>query len=790
MKETKRTVNKYAPGNAAKKVFELRGLSRASMSPASREVSFHLSETPSISDAECNGSADNSRNFSSGRNSSQTPSKQGSSKRLNAAKSHTASKETLVQDETEEYNYHPNMRRRTLDDVTLDDVNHRRWSTGGVRHTNHIKRSVNSLREGEKAKGSGTNLLHTTVVEDQRAKQLLQKFRFLIRLDLLLRRWWKKHCHSEVSQTHPFYMQYQMINDVADVPDTAMEFKASYFKANKQMRMSQEAVRILSMKSEERSADEVYYAMIALRGIDCIADYPLRMQEALARHGMFQSFGPKRIIVKQGHPPVYFYFILYGTVVVATLETGEPYAKTRVTLRRGENFGADELAIAHRIPRQSTVLTMEYTEFLTIDCDTYENIFMAGGVKTINDPDHNNFMRSLFFLRDWPVELLQSNPKAMEFCYFRRNTVMVKDSNMSEWIYIVKSGSLRVYKKLLKCYPTINNRTGNYMEQAHTDGYYCFMSQESDYHRYAMYNHVHLPPPLGPDSEDEDEEHIVYKVSSSGNVEEKENLLALPLMQRVERLIRPRTASGVIATYGHSKFERSAKRNVQSAKSDGPRLQKIIQRKTPTPRTVSSFSTGSTSDTTIDLSTPTPENRDKRTLLDDFESSARLKNVEHEKKLMTSERATPTVRLLINPDVNPHAISTRQHVFVTDVKREVTAADLDPEFVLVQTLTKGQAFGIQQVLLENQPSMILVSGGAECVMLNKKFYKEHIDPNTLQKLKQQISPYPSDEDLQKNLQIRVNWLKYKAVTLKKLVSAQGDGKAPKFKPTNRRLVFK
>lgn len=27
------------------------------------------------------------------------------------------------------------------------------------------------------------------------------------------------------------------------------------------------------------------------------------------------------------------------TVVVATLETGEPYAKTRVTLRRGENFG-------------------------------------------------------------------------------------------------------------------------------------------------------------------------------------------------------------------------------------------------------------------------------------------------------------------------------------------------------------------------------------------------------------------------------------------------------------------
>lgn len=46
--------------------------------------------------------------------------------------------------------------------------------------------------------------------------------------------------------------------------------------------------------------------------------------------------------------------------------------------------------------------------------------------------------------------------------------------------------------------------------------------------------------------------------------------------------------------------------------------------------------------------------------------------------------------------------------------------------------------GIQHTLLENQPSLILVSGGAECIMLNKKFYKEHIDPNMMQKLKQQV----------------------------------------------------
>ena len=62
-------------------------------------------------------------------------------------------------------------------------------------------------------------------------------------------------------------------------------------------------------------------------------------------------------------------------------------------------------------------------------------------------------------------------------------------------------------------------------------------------------------------------------LQTGGIVEEKENLLALPLMQRVERLIRPRTATGgVIETFGHSKFNK-ARRNIQSAKGDGHRLQ-------------------------------------------------------------------------------------------------------------------------------------------------------------------------------------------------------------------------
>ena len=47
--------------------------------------------------------------------------------------------------------------------------------------------------------------------------------------------------------------------------------------------------------------------------------------------------------------------------------------------------------------------------------------------------------------------------------------------------------------------------------------------------------------------------------------------------------------------------------------------------------------------------------------------------------------------------------------------------------------------GLQQVFCESQPLLYLVSHGAECVMLNKKFYKDHIDPNMAQRLKQQVT---------------------------------------------------
>ena len=60
-----------------------------------------------------------------------------------------------------------------------------------------------------------------------------------------------------------------------------------------------------------------------------------------------------------------------------------------------------------------------------------------------------------------------------------------------------------------------------------------------------------------------------------------------------------------------------------------------------------------------------------------------------------------------------------------------------------------------------QTSVSLVSNGAECVMLSKKFFIDHANMDTRNQLRKRVRPYPSEEALQENLQIKVDWDLYK-----------------------------
>ena len=52
---------------------------------------------------------------------------------------------------------------------------------------------------------------------------------------------------------------------------------------------------------------------VALRGLKDIVGYPVNMQKGLARVGWYESYGPNRVIVREGHKPRAFYFIFSGS---------------------------------------------------------------------------------------------------------------------------------------------------------------------------------------------------------------------------------------------------------------------------------------------------------------------------------------------------------------------------------------------------------------------------------------------------------------------------------------------
>ncbi|XP_013391621.1 cyclic nucleotide-binding domain-containing protein 2-like [Lingula anatina] len=511
-------------------------------------------------------------------------------------------------------------------------------------------------------------------------------------------------------------------------------FDPSDFKANRQLRLSTEAKRILTKRPEERTQEELTYATIALRSHKQVADYPLRMQRKLAQYGVLESYESKRVIVRQGHPPQGFYFILFGTCIVAIFAPGSEKAKTVAYLSRGESFG--ELSIISRDKRQSTIITKNYVELLCISATVYEQIFMVGGAKNINDPDHNDFIRSIDCLDGWPIERLQLDPKLFVFSFFKRGGVIVRDSNYSDWIIIVKSGSVQVLKKLVQVNPQVDIKTGRLIPQKIVDktyGYTCFQVNQSEYERYLTDNEIELPSPCG--GEDADDVPIADVIAE---VEASNSFSPSTGAHHRDLSTYRRTQSAFSQAPVMLQTPASIKRNVKSANDKAAKVtQSLLQRR---PRLANKLSAHNKKQKSV------PEQVPVKTAPDDADDDLEPGFVNQKRTLF---------------DDLDSAYKEREHI--------VTEADLNPQFVQVQTLTKGSVFGLANIVFDDQPSLCIVSNGAECIMINKKFYLEHCPDALMRRLRTTVSPFPSDDEMQKNLKERVNWDVYRQARLNHVV---------------------
>lgn len=551
------------------------------------------------------------------------------------------------------------------------------------------------------------------------------RFRRYARLAVVCVRLCQQSQKSVEAHESEFLSVLQYMNlDLQNVDRGGLYFDPSdYRRTDKEERLPVEAKRILQKPQNLRTRKEIHYLQIVLRRIRAFSEYPNDMQLKLCRVGWFEAYDPRRAIVRQNQPPQSFYFILCGTVLVTAFNKDQGGTKLLVSLHKGMSFG--ELAVITKKPRQATVSTQTYTELLCISATDFETIFMAGGVKSVTDPQHNAFLGKVRCLRDWPIESLSQNPQACMFHYFNRGEILVRDSNRSDWIYIVKSGSLSVIKKLKKVQPEkLRPRTENLPIDREKENA-SKLNRLRNRHKRPLTERE----PETYKSNYEMERRLDQTLPGYYNPRDRLGVIDYDdvINKHRERLLKPQDqgASKEGENEGDSQqTEDTGEEGAENPEENSIRLPQI-HKTTKGAYLSSGFS---------------KKRKETKTSLAD-KIAQKEKELQH--KMSTQAEGRKTI-------VNEYDNRPPSRLVLTE-------ADLHPVFIVVQVLEKGQYFGISNLIYQDQPSMSVISNGAECIMISKKFFMEKKTDATMRSIYQSESPFPNDETLQRQLQEYVNW---------------------------------
>ncbi|KAI9152535.1 hypothetical protein H9P43_009327 [Blastocladiella emersonii ATCC 22665] len=168
--------------------------------------------------------------------------------------------------------------------------------------------------------------------------------------------------------------------------------------------------------------------------------YSPEVRRKLCHSLQYEVFGPGRIMVKQGHDPKSFYFILNGNVQVFKYEND-----VRIDLNdlsSGDSFG--ELALLKGTKRTASVKCTTRTEFFRIDKDDFLDVLKNTAEEDIQSK--LEFFQAIPFLSDISPANLN---RLAELCSKRKlptNSVIVRERESLNAICMIRSGSVRILR--------------------------------------------------------------------------------------------------------------------------------------------------------------------------------------------------------------------------------------------------------------------------------------------------------------------------------------------------------
>ncbi|XP_021348294.1 uncharacterized protein LOC110447141 isoform X2 [Mizuhopecten yessoensis] len=536
--------------------------------------------------------------------------------------------------------------------------------------------------------------------------------------------------------------------------DSGLSFDKNMFKAKREISLTSDHRKTLTTRWNCRSPEMIQQVMHGLQTLRSLSEYPLRTQEKLCKVAWYQTIGPKKAIVRQGHKAESFYFILSGNAYVKKLTYDEKTKETRVNtmarLTKGMSFG--EIGLIFNTLRTATVESASPMELLVIGKEDFNKIFMKAE-NPDEEAEHVQFLRQVPLMQTWPIEKLENEPGACLLHYFKRGTLITEDGKTSDWLYFIKSGSCEVLKKLKS---TKAKKAGQVQrkldpmcdvilpELGNTPTPRVNTGQTKKRREFQMSPEVF-------DDMSKYYDQLKKKIIGE-QVQEKARLdrqdVPTPDPERV-KLTLPRLYGtnhpGHLVTLCEED-EESVENRIPSGFSSVKSFDlRIPPYKCPNPE-----------DAPAGVS-KSPLDKYTKVTLGKLSAHFMFPSTDTMQSMKPSPRDSP--------DFQEQLTSRRENIFVM-------IELLHPKDSFgINTLTGWGSDDIDDMLNESPPTA-LVSNGAEVVMLSKKVFLKYVNDDVRCMLRENVRAYPKETVMQDNLQRKLDWDEYKSSIISDWVSTR------------------
>ncbi|KAI8914680.1 hypothetical protein BC831DRAFT_407873 [Entophlyctis helioformis] len=247
---------------------------------------------------------------------------------------------------------------------------------------------------------------------------------------------------------HTVHTGGRKIDNAPGVNERSLTYALKEFQYQADLILSTKIQQYLDKKLPKTEDEIAMLNRLLMTRMTSFAKYNYDQRIRFCNAMSYEAHRKGSVIIRQGHLPYYFYFILSGQVEVLKDRSDGFTGQLRLTLlNQGDCFGEVALDGSYQERRTTTVICTAPCEFLRIDKDDYRNIII--GEDSVSD-----VMTRIRLLRNVPVfaladdQILEQAVLKTQVRHYERNSVILKENDSNKRLFFIVSGKCRIEKSI------------------------------------------------------------------------------------------------------------------------------------------------------------------------------------------------------------------------------------------------------------------------------------------------------------------------------------------------------